>query len=236
MRLSALLLVCCAPALAQFYTISQPDSQYLSGTTVVPITAANAATVNSPLTGAGQSLGLSTSMTAYNAGIGAGLYNPWGTSPDVEATSLKILASATNQTALTITLGTPSNTFGFELLGVNLCTPFPGCAVPPFTPSTYSVTVRFYNGGTELGSVTRGVTYNSAKLFAASSSTSIDRVTIAVPAAAGGFAIGQLRFGQTLLAPVVSGVPALGLPELGGLGLLLAAAGALLARRATLEA
>jgi hypothetical protein len=237
MRFPALLLLSCAPAFAQFYTPSQPDAQYTSGTTLVPISASNGTLVPSSISGAGQLLSFSTSMTAYNAGIGAGLFNPWGTAPDVEATSLKILSTnALNQTSLTISLDTPANTFGFELAPINVCTPFPACAAPPFPVSTFDVTVQFYNNATLLGSVTHSPTYISAKLFAASSGTKITRAVITAPATAGGFGVGQFRFGQTVLAPVVSSVPALGLPQLGGLGLLLAAAGALLARRSAIAA
>src|SRR3954451_2193387 len=241
MRSLALLTFGCVSVYAQFYTVPQPGAEYLSNTTLVPISTANAATLTTPtpLTASGQSVSFSTSLTAFNAGIGAGIFNPWGASPNVELVSLKILASGVNQTALTIDVATPSTTFGFEMAAVNRCNNLPDCAfLSPPPIRSYSMTVTFLNGSTTLGTVNRSVTYNSAELFAASTApTKITRVVIVSPTVAGGFGIGQLRFGQTLIgAPIVTAsVPALGLPEFAALALLLAAAGALLARRATLE-
>jgi hypothetical protein len=91
--------------------------------------------------------------------------------------------------------------------------------------------VTFLNGSTTLGTVTRSIFYNGARLIAFSSATPITTVQISVPAAAGGFALAQFRFGTTLIgAPPATGVPTLGPPALSGLAILLLAAGALQAR------
>jgi hypothetical protein len=140
-----------------------------------------------------------------------------------------VLASDINQTSLTFTLSTPVNTLGFEIEPANRG------AAPPAGPTPFTISATFFNGGTVLGVVSRAIPNNGALLEAASSTTPITSIQISSPLAAGGFALGQFRFGNVIIGapppPTVSaGIPALGTTALAGLALLLAAAAVLLAR------
>jgi hypothetical protein len=127
--------------------------------------------------------------------------------------------AATAGTTETLTLSSPVNTFGFELEPANVA------------GSPFSMTVQFFNGATQVAAVTRTIAYNGAVLMAFSLPTPITSAVITAPAGAGGFAIAQIRFGNVFLFAPPSTVPALGPAGLGTLGLMLAAAGSLLARR-----
>jgi hypothetical protein len=202
------------PASAQFYVISTPTAQYTGNTTVLPIVAANFASVAS-LTAGGQTVTFTPSLTAASIGTG---WNFWGAPPNTESSTPRLLETDPGVTTVTLALSAPATTFGFELDPANVA------------GSPFSMTATFLNGATTVGTITRTIAFNGALLMAGSSATPITSVVITAPGAAGGFAIAQLRFGNVLLAPV-STVPALGTAGLGTLGLLLAAAGSLLARR-----
>jgi hypothetical protein len=120
-----------------------------------------------------------------------------------------------------MTLGSPVNTVGFEIEPAN-SGGLPAAAFP--------FTATFFNGTTPVGTVSRPVTFNSAALIAASSAAPITSVRITAPGSAGGFAIAELRSGN--LALPAASVPAAGPVALGGLALLLAGTGFVLARRA----
>jgi hypothetical protein len=212
-----------APAFAQPYTISSPTAAYTGNTTVVPISVTGLPVGS--LIGGGQTLTFSTNLTQFTV---PGTWAAWGSPPDTESANPLVLASAINQTALTIALSPAATTFGFEIEPAN---------VGGLPPSAYPITATFFNGATTLGSINRSLTYNGARVFAFSSSTPITSVQISSPLAAGGFALSQFRVGALLIgAPPAAVIPTLGLPELGALGLLLAGAGALLARRQSAEA
>jgi hypothetical protein len=211
-----------APLFAQPYTISSPTTEYLANTTLIPVTGSNLSSVPT-LTGGGRTIGFSPAMTVFTA------WSVWGAPPDTESTTPRVVASAPNQSAETLTISPPAATVGFEIEPSNFCAPTPSCTSGPATPFTFTVT--FLNGTTTLGTVTRSIFYNAARLIAFSSATPITTVQISVPTAAGGFALAQFRFGTTLIgAPPASGIPTLGSPALSALGALLLAAGALLAR------
>jgi hypothetical protein len=212
-----------APLFAQPYTISSPTAEYLANTTLIPVTGANLSSVPT-LTGGGRTIAFSPAMMVFAA------WSPWGAPPDTESSTPRVLATTiTNQTAETLTISPPATTVGFEIEPSNFCSPLPACSSGPSTPFTF--TVAFLNGSTTLGTVTRSIFYNAARLIAFSSSTPITTVQISVPAAAGGFALAQFRFGTILIgAPPASGIPTLGPPALSALALLLLAAGALLSR------
>jgi hypothetical protein len=212
-----------APLFAQPYTISSPTAEYLANTTLIPVTGSNLSSVPT-LTGGGRTITFSPAMMVFTH------WSVWGAPPDTESSTPLVLASTiTNQTSETLTISASANTVGFEIEPSNACSPMPACSSGPSTPFTFTVT--FLNGTTTLGTVTRSIFYNAARLIAVSSSTPITTVQISVPAAAGGFALAQFRFGTTLIgAPPASGIPTLGAPALSALALLLLAAGALQAR------
>jgi len=202
------------PASAQFYVISSPTAQYTGNTTPLPIAAANFSTVSS-LTAGAQTVTFTPSLTA--ASIGAG-WNFWGAPPNTESSTPRLLETDPGVTTLTLTLSTPATTFGFELEPANVA------------GSPFSMSATFLNGASTVGTVTRTIAYNGALVMAGSSATPITSIVVTAPGA-GGFAIAQLRFGSVLLSPATSTVPTLGTAGLGTLGLTLAAAGVLLARR-----
>jgi hypothetical protein len=208
-----------SPAAAQFYTVLQPGPEYTSTTTLIPIAAADFSSVSSLSSGA-QSLTFSASMTAFT--VQPGGWSAWGAPPATEGSSPRVLATEGEQTSFTITLGSPTATFGFEIEPAN-------AGGPPPTP--FTITVTFLNGATTLGTVARPILYNGALLAAASSATPITSVRINAPAAAGGFALARFRFGSALIGGSAPAIPALGPAWLAALGVLLAAGGTLLIRR-----
>src|SRR5436190_14502100 len=101
----------CLPVAAQLSTISTPTAAYTAGTTVIPIVGADGAAVTT-LSGGGQAIAFSSSMTALTVGApGGGGF--WGSPPETESGTPRVLTTPSNETTLTITLGTPVNTFGF---------------------------------------------------------------------------------------------------------------------------
>lgn len=209
------------PAFGQFL-LTSPTAAYTANTTL--LSTPTGSNINSAA-GGGQTASFSAPLTGSLVGSLGG-WTVWGTPPDTETATPNVLATAFFPvvTSMTITLSSPANTFGFELEPANATT-FP-------TPTAHSITVTFYNGSTPLQVLTRAVTYNSARLFALSSPTPITSVQISSPTQAGGFAVGRFRSGNVLLSDSgVVAIPALGPAQLSALGLALAAAGALFARR-----
>jgi hypothetical protein len=199
------------PASAQFFTITSPTPQYTGNTTVIPVVGANFSSTSS-LSAGGQTVSFSNPMLVLTVGAG---WTAWGSPPNTESSTPRVVAN--EGPTVTITLSSPSRTFGFEIEPSNHTGP-------------YAMTATFFNGLTALGAITLPLTDVTASVEAASSATPITSVVITTPSAAGGFALAQLRFGNLLLSPI-TGVPALGPTSMGGLALLLAAAGSLLARR-----
>lgn len=205
----------CIPAFGQFNVIAVPVSSYTAGTSLVPITAADNATVTS-ITDGTQTIAFSG--TDYARTVPDSWYT-WGAPPATESATPRVVA-AFSVTSLTVALSVPSHTFGFEIEPNGSGT----------TPQTYVITAQFYNGATLLGTVSQSINWQSGALLAAASdSTPITSVVITAPASANGFAMAQFRYGSTLLNPVYA-TPLPGTFFMGGLGMMLLAAGALLAR------
>ena len=141
----------------------------------------------------------------------------WGSPPNTESATPRVVGTYSALTSFTMTLSVPSYTVGFEI------------EPESFDSPTYSITATFRNGVTTLGSITRSVAGNAGALLAAASSgTPITSVVLTIPSGAQGFAIAQFRYGTT--NPFLT-VPVLSTTGVCGLGALLAAAGALLARK-----
>jgi hypothetical protein len=209
----------CLPVCVQFSLISTPAAVYAGGTASIAIANPEGAAVTA-LTAGGQTITFSSSMTALTVG-GVGGWGFWGSPPDTESATPRVLATPANETSLTIALSAPVNTFGFEIEPAN------SGGFPP-TPFLFNAT--FLNGTNTLGAVSRSVTFNGAMLIAATSTTPITSVRITAPATAGGWAIAQFRSGNVPTA--LASVPALSPAALVALALLLASAGTILARRA----
>lgn len=203
----------CFPAFGQFFPISSPTATYTGSTIVIPITAANGTSMTS-LTDGAQTITLSTAFSAQT--VPSGGWATWGAPPNTESSTPRVLAVFSPLTSATLTLSAPSLTFGFE--------------VEPDNFGTFTVSATFFNGSTALGTVTRNVTGNAGALLAAGSSTTpITSVVLSAPAAAQGFAMAQFRYGNVVIGTPTP-VPTLGTSALGGLSMLLIAAGSLLAR------
>ncbi len=205
------------PLLGQFTVIPSPTVSYTGATSLVSITAPNGTSVSS-LSGSGQTLGFSTALTAATVGVSG--WSTWGSPPDTESSTPRVLARYTSLTSLTIDLSSPTGIFGFE--------------IEPDTFGLFTIGATFYSGSTLLGSISQDVNGNAgARLFAATSTTPIDRVVVTSPSGANGFALAQFRFATPAPAPISSPVatPLLGDAALAGLLILLAAAGAVLVGR-----
>ena len=201
----------CLPAFAQFTVIATPTASYTGGTYLVAITQPDCTNLSS-LTLGPQTVGLGATMvvnTALVFPLGCGGWGAWGTPPNVETATPRIVD--TTNTSTTLTLSTPSMTFGFE--------------VEPESIGISTFTANYFNGSTPLGTIVIPVNGNAgARLIAATSATPITSVQLSAPGS-GGFAMAQFRY-----APP-GGIPTLRTEAFAGLALLLAAAGALLARR-----
>lgn len=198
------------PAIGQITQVSTPTAPYISGTTLLGITPANSASVTS-LTNGTQTLTFSGTMTAGTVGVN---WSTWGSPPNTESATPRVVQAVSGVLPLTISLSSPTTTFGFE--------------VEPNNNGTYSISVAYYNGATLLGTVTRSVAGSFGALLAAGTSggSPITSVVITADAGAGGLALAQFRYAGSAVV-----VPALSTSALCGLAMLLAAAGSLLARR-----
>ena len=180
------------PALAQFVPISAPNLAYTSGTTQIAIAAADGTSVSSVSDGV-QTLTLSTNLDVHT--VPGGGWNTWGSPPDTEGATPRVLGIYTALTTETITLSAPKTTFGIEL--------------EPDAFGAFDISVDFMNGATLLGTVTRSASGSAgAKLFAATSATQITSVVIRAPTGASGFALARPRYGN-LVANAVTSVPTL---------------------------
>jgi hypothetical protein len=186
-------------AFAQFTQISLPDAAYTSTTTLIPITAANGTMNVASLTAGSQTLTLSTGLRVGEVGVSG--WSTWNNPPDAETATPKVLARDTTLASLTLTLSTPTTTFGFEL--------------EPNTFGVFPFTVTFMNGSTTLGTVTRSPDGSAGSLlFAATSSTPITGAVLTATGGGNGYAIAQFRYNST---PPAQPVPTLG--EWGMIGL-----------------
>jgi len=204
------------PAFAQFTVISQPTAAYTSGTTLMTIPGANFSTTSS-LTDGIETLTFSNTVDVRT--VPGGGWATWGSPPNTEGNTPKVLAITTGLTSFTITLGVPQNTFGFEL------EPNSGTQV---------ITATYFNGGTVLGTITQTIVGTAgALLSAASAGSPITSVILTVPAGASGFAMARFRYGPQIGGTV--GTPALSTSAFSLLTLAMLAAGSLLARRENID-
>ncbi|MGB9458131.1 MAG: hypothetical protein WCB12_18920 [Bryobacteraceae bacterium] len=201
-------LVGCIPAFGQFVSIAYPIPAYTGSTTVIPITVTDGTSVPS-LTDGTQTITFSTALHAATVPTS---WQTWGSPPYTESSTPRVLTDF-GATSLTLTLSVPAHTLGFEIES-------DAFAIVPFT-------ANFYSGGTLLGTVSITVNGHAGALLAGGSDrATITSVVVTTTAAAGGFAMAQLRYGSVSLV----GTPAPSSIFTGGLGMLLLAAGALLAR------
>ncbi|MFZ0935515.1 MAG: hypothetical protein ACLP6W_07640 [Bryobacteraceae bacterium] len=175
---------------------------------MIPITVADGTSVPS-LTDGTQTITFSTALRAATVPTS---WETWGSPPYTESSTPRVLTDF-GATSLTLTLSVPSHTFGFE--------------VEPDAFITAPFTASFYSGGTLLGSVSINVNGHAGALLAGGSDrATITSVVVTTTAATGGFAVAELRYGSVSLVAT----PAPSTIFTCGLGMMLLAAGALLAR------
>jgi hypothetical protein len=211
------------PAFAQPYALAALTAQYIGNTQLYTTPAPGSV---SQITAGAATISFSTALSQAQV---PGSWAVWGSPPNTETATPAVLRTPAGQTSLTVTLSPGVTTFGFEIEPARICAPFPGCATIPPTATPFTISATFYNGAAVLATVSQAIAYDAARLFALSSVIPITSVQISSPADANGFAMAQFRVGSALLG--APGIPAAGAPAFGALALLLAAAGALLARR-----
>ena len=168
--------------IARIIVISQPDASYLARTRLLPITADDFTAVSS-LTDETQTVLFGTPMEARTV---ASTWLTWGSPPDTEGDSPRVLWSTEDVTTAMLTYTLPSRIVGFE--------------VEPDFLGIRSIMVIFFSGATPLDTLSLDVDgFAGAKLFAIESTSAlITRVTIDSEA---DFAIAQLRYGLALSEP-----------------------------------
>jgi hypothetical protein len=158
-----------------------PDGAvYTSAATLIPIAAANGSTFTSATVGP-EDVTFSQTMTAETSDTG-GWTPTWGTPPAVESANTT-LGYETAADSLTLTLSDPASTFGVEMA--------------PVDAGSIPMTATFYDGATELGSITKTVDSTAgndgAVLFAASTGEEFTSVVLSSPTS-GGIALAQMRY------------------------------------------
>jgi hypothetical protein len=191
--LFGILVVLTPAARAGFIPIPQPDATYVSSTLLLPITAPDFDVVSS-LSNGGFSVMSNIGLVALTT---PGTWSSWGSPPDVESSTPRVLWT-NGFTSLTLTLSAPTSIFGVE--------------VQPNTAVVSTILASFYAGPNLLGEISLDVDGNAgARLFAASSTTLIDRVVLA---STDDFALAQVRVAvpEPGLIPKLIGLGVVGLP------------------------
>lgn len=198
----AICLVVAAQVRADFIPIAQPDAAYLAATTLIPITVADDEIVTS-LSDGFQTITIDPTL----AKTVPTTWLEWGSPPNAETATPRVLYTGFGIVFLTMNLEVPSRIFGIEIQG-NLIGAEP------------EVFVTFYRNGNEVGTIGMPVGgEDSPLLFAASTTTSpFDSVTVAIDFLVddSGFGMAQFRYGDPVPEPATLAVGCLGL--LGFLG------------------
>jgi hypothetical protein len=165
---------------ADFTAIPQPDLAYTSSTTLIDISSIpNGTTGITSVTDGSQTVSFDSEMTKTSVGEG---WSTWNSPPAVESSTPDVLFQ-TESSTLTMTLGLPSTTFGFELQGNQ------------YVPSQFYV--AFMDGVSLVGFVDLEVDGDGgALLFAGSTTTSPFTSVIITNTSlnADGFAVANLRY------------------------------------------
>jgi uncharacterized repeat protein (TIGR01451 family) len=172
--------------LLSFTQIPQPNAAYTSGTTLIPITIADGATTTS-LSDGTETVSLNQTMTA--ATVPAGGFNNWGSPPNTESSTPRVLFNDAVDT-VTLSLSKPANEFGVELQTDHF--------------GTFPLTATFFEGATQVGSISQTVTVpgapggsaaDGALLFAGQTNQAFTSVVLTNTAGGGnGLAIAQVRY------------------------------------------
>jgi hypothetical protein len=175
---AVLLLLTLAPASATIITV--PNVGYTGSTTLIPIVGADGSTLTALADGT-ETVTFSATMT--EATVPAGGWATWGSPPNTETSTPRVLTDLSGSgLTVDLTLTTAEDTFGFEY--------------EPNNTGPFSIQVQFLNGATVLDTDILSVSGASgALLFAATESTPITKVIITGAAGDGGFALANVRYG-----------------------------------------
>ena len=182
-----------ARTLLSFTPIAQPGDTlpngvvYTAGTTNMASSIPADGTSTTSLSDGTETVSFSQTMTA--ATVPGGGFNNWGSPPNTESNTPRVLFNSTID-SVTLSLSTATATFGVEM------------ETDVF--GTNSLKAQFYDGATLLGTISQSVTTpNGALLFAASTNQAFTSVVLSTPGGGLGIAIAQVRYG--LPAPPLFG-------------------------------
>ncbi len=150
---------------ASIIQVPLPDSAYTSSTTLIPITGADFSTT-STLSDPNLTVTFSTVMEKFSV---PGSWGSWNSPPATEGDTPNVLSPADfTITSITLTFSQSLSVFGLE-------------AEPDATSQgAFPINMVFYNGATQLGTLSNTIDGSSAALFAASSTTPITSVVLTV--------------------------------------------------------
>lgn len=174
--LAAATALTCVSARADFVTIPQPTSAYLSSTTLLDFTDPDFTLISS-LSGGGETLSYDNPLDEQTVPVSWGT---WGSPPATETSTPRVGYTEGNST-LTITLSNPASTFGLE--------------IEPDFPFVEETTADFYSGSALAGVIDLFPNGDSgALLFAGSTTTDPFTSVVITNLADDDFAIAQQRF------------------------------------------
>jgi uncharacterized repeat protein (TIGR01451 family) len=164
----------------------QPDAAYLAAApNLIPITIADGATTTS-LADANLTVNFSHSMMARTV---PGSWTNWGSPPNTESNTPRVLDTGSGVTTLTLNFSKPLAAFGLEMQQSAFGSEF--------------LVSQWFNGVDLMAGQGRLITVpgappgpaaDGAKLFGYSTDEAITRVVLTVPAAGDGFALAQVRY------------------------------------------
>lgn len=192
------LLLAVVPASAGIIQTLQPNATYVTNTGLASIVGAQGTTVGSVTNGV---ITVNFSVIQEIANMGSG-WGSWGTPPDTESSNPRVLFDSLGGSTLTMTFSDPVITFGLE-------------AEPDFF-GFFDITMKFYNGVTLLGSLTRSIDGDGGARLLAGTTDGAPITSAVLTGTNSSFAIGNIRtsvpepasfalFGAGLVAVSVAG-------------------------------
>jgi hypothetical protein len=208
--LSFVLSALATPALrADFITVSQPTSSYVSGTTLADFTDPDFTLVNS-ISAGGLTLSYDTTIDERTV---PDSWGTWNNPPAVETATPRV-GTTDGPSTLTITFSKALSTFGLE--------------IEPDNFASENITANYYSGSNLIGTISLSPDGNGgALLYAASTSTNPFTSVVITNTTGDDFAFGRQRF-----ALAAGSVPEPSTYTLAGAGLLLVALAFRRARKA----
>lgn len=158
--------------------ISSPTAEYISSTSVLPVTVPD----NTVITSVTNGIQTVTFSIPLAAGTVPTTWATWNTPPNTESSTPRVLMT-NGATNVTLTLAVPASVFGLE--------------VEPNPFSVHTITATFMSGSTIIGTVAQSVDGVAGALLAAGSSD--QPITSVQLSSDVDFAIAQIRSGSAQL-------------------------------------